>query len=399
MSEAVEKNAMDAATVVTAAIIASAIGALFYNVLPLYLGSAQDYRGLDNRAIGFLTSAFFFGYNVVTISAFFWIRRLGWGLIVAIATPLAALSLYAGTLFHSYTVLLVSVAIAGGAFAAIYGVGTTILGDTSNPARWYGLKIAAEALIGALLLLVLPSTAIARWGFDGTVFGIIIAMVFLSPFLFWTPAQGAKSRDSEVLPIDVPEPAAVGQPLQTPYIWGAILATLVFFAGASAIWAFIERLGAEGGHDSAAVGMLLSVTLVFAVIGSILAAVLGGRLGNVKPFIAGGAAFLVALAFLSESQAFTMYAIGACAVTFAIGFMLPIAITEIAELDVDGRYVVLSVPAIGIGAMTGPGVAGMLTQSGNYAPLLVFGAATIIVASVLITVAAAHARPAATPTH
>ena len=28
--------------------------------------------------------------------------------------------------------------------------------------------------------------------------------------------------------------------------------------------------------------------------------------------------------------------------------MLPITITEIAELDVDGRYIVLSVPAIGI---------------------------------------------------
>ena len=393
MQEAVKKNPMDGGTVIVAALIASAIGALFYNVLPLFLGSAQDYRGLDNRAIGFLSSAFFLGYNVVTISAFFWIRRLSWALIVAVSTPLAALALYAGTLTESYAMLLVSVAVAGGAFAAIYGVGTTVLGDTSNPSRWYGIKIAAEALTGAVLLLVLPSTAIARWGFDGTVFGLIIVMVFMSPFLFWTPAHGVKSPDSEVLPIDVPEPAASGRPAQTPFIWGAIFATLIFFAGASAIWAFIERFGAQVGHDPSAVGVLLAVTLIFSVIGSLVAAVLGGRFGNVRPFVAGAGIFLAALVALGESQSFTLYAIGACGATFAIGYMLPIAITEIAELDGDGRYVVLSVPAIGIGAMLGPGIAGVLTQSGNYVALLVFGAATIVVSSILIAAAAAHARP------
>ncbi len=399
MHEALKKNPMDAGTVIVAALLASAIGALFYNVLPLYLGTAQDDRGLDNRAIGFLSSAFFLGYNVVTISAFFWIRRLSWALIIAVSTPLAALALYAGTMTESYAALLVSVAVAGGAFAAVYGVGTTILGDTSNPSRWYGIKIAAEAMTGAVLLLVLPSTAIARWGFDGTVFGLIIVMVFMSPFLFWTPAHGIKSPKSEVLPIDVPEPAASGQPEQSPFIWGAILATLVFFAGASAIWAFIERIGAQVGHDPSAVGVLLAVTLVFAVIGSLTAAALGGRFGTVKPFIAGAGVFLAAMVALGQSQSLSMYAVGACAVTFVIGYMLPIALTEIAELDTDGRYVVLSVPAIGVGAMTGPGVAGLLTQSGDFAPLLIFGAATIVIASILIATAAAHARPGVVATH
>jgi len=87
MNSPIQKNAMDAGTIVVAGVIASAIGALFYNVLPIYLGTAQDYRGLDNRAIGFLSSAFFFGYNVATISAFFWIRRFSWSLIVGITAP------------------------------------------------------------------------------------------------------------------------------------------------------------------------------------------------------------------------------------------------------------------------------------------------------------------------
>ena len=147
------------------------------------------------------------------------------------------------------------------------------------------------------------------------------------------------------------------------------------------------------GHDPSAVGVLLAVTLVFAVIGSLVAAVLGGRIGTVKPFVAGAAIFLAALVALGQSDSFSLYAAGACAVTFAIGYMLPIAVTEIAELDTDGRYVVLSVPAIGIGAMAGPGVAGLLTQSGQYLPLLVLGAASVVLASILIAAAAALARP------
>ena len=385
MNAPMQKNAMDAGTIVAAGIIASAIGALFYNVLPIYLGTAQDYRGLDNRAIGFLSSAFFFGYNVATISAFFWIRRFSWTLVVGITAPLAALSLAAGTLVSSYALLLVSVAVAGGAFAAIYGIGTTVLGDTSNPARWFGVKIAAEALLGAILLLVLPATTIARWGFNGTVVGVIIAMVFLAPFLFWIPASGFKGHE-EVQGTDPGKP-------QSPYIWGALLATLVFFAGASAVWAFIERIGASSGFETEALGVLLSITLVFALLGSLLAAALGGRFGNVKPFVAGALLSLLGLFLLNSFDSFVFYAAGACIETFVIGLLLPFAITEVADLDTDGRYVVLTVPAIGIGAMAGPGLAGVLSQSGDFTALLTFVGATVIVSTILISVSARRARP------
>ena len=386
-----QKNAMDAGTVIVAAIIASAIGALFYNVLPIYMGTAQDYRGLDNRAIGFLSSAFFFGYNVATISAFFWIRRVSWSLVVAISTPIAAISLAGGALLPGYVTLLVTVAISGAAFAAIYGIGTTILGDTCNPARWFGVKIAAEAMLGALLLLVLPATTIARWGFNGTVIGVIIAMVFLAPFLFWIPAAGTKGRE------DANQTAGANKKQQSPYIWGALLALLIFFTGASAIWAFLERIGAQQEFEPATLGVLLSVTLIFALLGSLLAAALGGRFGSVRPFIAGAILTLVALFLLGTQQSFILYAIGACLQTFVIGLLLPFAVTEVADLDTDGRYVVLSVPAIGIGAMVGPGIAGVLSQSGDFGLLLVFVGIAVAVSAVLITVSAVRARPATAP--
>jgi hypothetical protein len=56
-------ESFDRARVIVPALAISAIGALFYNLLPLYLGTAQDDRGLGNQEIGFLTAAFFLGYK------------------------------------------------------------------------------------------------------------------------------------------------------------------------------------------------------------------------------------------------------------------------------------------------------------------------------------------------
>ncbi|MGI9284855.1 MAG: hypothetical protein ACR2P1_05670, partial [Pseudomonadales bacterium] len=81
MDKRQQKSPMDAPSIILSALVLSAIGAVYYNMMPLYMGMAQDYRQLDNRAIGFLSSAFFLGYNVATSSAFFWIRRWNWRLI------------------------------------------------------------------------------------------------------------------------------------------------------------------------------------------------------------------------------------------------------------------------------------------------------------------------------
>ncbi len=79
---------MDKPGIILSALIISAIGALFYNVMPMYLGAAQDYLQLDNNAIGFISSVFFLGFNAITISAFFWIRRWNSRIITLVALRL-----------------------------------------------------------------------------------------------------------------------------------------------------------------------------------------------------------------------------------------------------------------------------------------------------------------------
>ncbi|MEY3006390.1 MAG: hypothetical protein RI942_732, partial [Pseudomonadota bacterium] len=62
-----------------------------------------------------------------------------------------------------------------------------------------------------------------------------------------------------------------------------------------------------------------------------------------------------------------------------IGMGLPFAVAEVADLDVDGRYIILSVPAIGSGAMIGPAATGYLTDGGSFDLALIVGAAIVLV--------------------
>ena len=367
----INNNPMDRKQVILSAVVLSALGALFYNLLPMFLGVAQDYRELDNQSIGLLSSMFFAGYTLTTSTAFFWIRRINWKTITWIALLIGSLALVLAGYSQSRGLLMLCIFIAGGAFSTVYGIGATALGDTSNPARWYGLKISAEAMLGAVLLFVLPGTLISSYGFMGMMAGMVLAVVILAPALIWLPAGGHTQLEQDGTRKTLPKQSKLA-------VWVGLCAVTLFIFSATMIWAFVERLASTAGFEPVLVGKILSLTLLFAVLGSLLAVVLGDRFGSGKPFAAAIIVFLIALAWLSTTATISDYAIGACLLTLAIGLGITYVITIVADLDMDGRYVVLTVPAIGIGVMTAPAIGGLLTASQEYSAIFVVGATTVL---------------------
>lgn len=380
-------NPMDRKLVIMSAVFLSAIGAMFYNLLPMFLGVAQDYRELDNQSIGLLSSMFFAGYTLTTSTAFFWIRRVNWKIVTLLALIIGSMALILAGFSRSFTVLMICIFIAGGAFSTVYGIGATALGDTGNPARWFGLKISAEAMLGAVLLFLLPGTLISSFGFKGMMIGMVVAVLVLAPVLSWLPETGHTGHEQEDGGADIAPGLQVA-------IWIALFAVTVFLFSATMIWAFVERLASTAGFEPVLVGKVLSLTLVFAVIGSMAAVVIGDRFGSGKPLAAATVLFLLALGLLSGTTTVTDYAIGACLLTTAIGLGITYVITIVADLDMDGRYVVLTVPAIGIGEMTAPAVGGMLTASQDYSTILMVGGGSVVLSLAAGMFALARGLPA-----
>lgn len=364
-------NPMDRKRVILSAVALSALGAMFYNLLPMFLGVAQDYRELDNQGIGILSSLFFAGYTLTTSTAFFWIRRLNWRAATLAALTIGSLALLLAGYSQSHGVLKLCIFIAGGSFSAVYGIGTTALGDTSNPARWFGLKISAEAMLGAILLFLLPGSLISRFGFMGMMMGMVLAVVLLAPALAWLPRAGTKQQDYNGTQTHI-------SPRSRIAIWIALFAVVTFIFSATMIWAFVERMASSAGFESVLVGRILSLTLVFAMLGSLAAVVMGDRFGSGKPLGAATMIFILALVWLSSTTSLLNYAIGACLLTLAIGLGITYVITIVADLDLDGRYVVLTVPAIGTGVMIAPAVGGLLSASQEFSSIFVVGGITVV---------------------
>jgi predicted MFS family arabinose efflux permease len=377
------ENSMDAGTIVVAGIITSAIGAIFYNTLPMYLGAAQDHRALANEQIGLIGTLFFLGYTLCSSSAFFWVRKTDWRVVSYAAIAVAAFGLLVAGGSSSYTGLLAGVFVSGCGFAGIYAVGTTLLSDTSNPARWYGAKITAEAAIGVVLLIILPAVVLPRWGFIGLSATLIITLVLLAPAIILLPPRGARGDAAH---------ESAGRAGDRQSVWFALVACALFMCGQTAIWGFVERMGAGAGFNPTLVGTLLAVALTFAVAGSLLAAWLGNRIGCLKPLIAAHLVFFVGLAALTRGNLFEAYALGACLVLFSVGLGISYSVATIAELDPDGRFVVLSVPAIGVGIMLGPGIAGILSANDNFTPVLAFGFISLLISALAFTYAERHGR-------
>jgi predicted MFS family arabinose efflux permease len=366
-------NSMDLKRVILSGVVLSALGAMFYNLLPMFLGVAQDYREIDNRGIGVISSLFFAGFTLTTSTAFFWIRRVNWRIVTLASLSVSSLTLLLAGYSQSRFFLMLCMFVAGGAFGTVYGIGATLLGDTSNPARWYGLKISAEATLGALLLFILPGTLISSHGFMGMMVGMVLVVVLFTPAVGWLPSTGHTQLKDSGTKTHIP--AQLKQA-----VWIALFAVTVFIFSATMIWAFVERLASSAGFEPVLVGKILSLTLVFAILGSMAAVVLGDRFGSGKPFAVAMAIFLLALVWLAGTTSVTNYAIGACLLTLAIGLGITYVITIVADLDWDGRYVVLTVPAIGIGVMVAPTVGGFLTASQGFATIFVVGGITITLA-------------------
>jgi len=364
-------NPMDLKRVIMSGVVLSALGTMFYNLLPMFLGVVQDYREFDNRAIGILSSLFFAGFTLTTGTAFFWIRRVNWRVVTLVSLCVGSMALLLAGYSKSHILLMICIFVAGGAFSTVYGIGATSLGDTSNPARWYGLKISAEAMLGVILLFVLPGTLISSYGFMGMMAGMVLAVVLLAPMLSWLPATGNTLLEDGGTRVHIHSQLKLA-------IWIGLFAVTTFIFSATMIWGFIERLGDTAGLDALLLGKILSLALVFAVFGSMTAVALGDRFGSGRPFVVATATFLLALALLSTTTTVAIYTVGTCLLTFAIGLGISYVITIVADLDTDGRYVVLTVPAIGIGVMMAPAIGGLLTTSQEFPAIFMFAGITVV---------------------
>ncbi|MBA2933980.1 MFS transporter [Sphingomonas sp. CGMCC 1.13654] len=190
-------------------------------------------------------------------------------------------------------------------------------------------QIYAAGNSGALLLIVamlsLLPWAAGRLGPHGTFIAIPLLILFSAPAVLGFRAHRAADTQS-----DGPAVGLVrGVPLFA--VWA------LFSFGTGAMWAFAERTGRAIGLPGETIGLVLSTSAFAGLIGSGLAAVIGGRINRTLVLgcglIGGG---ITCLTF-SAATDLTLYAAAALLYWVFTMFVYVLLLGTAAELDPSGR--------------------------------------------------------------
>jgi hypothetical protein len=336
------------------AVMASTVGVLFYNVMPIYLGYLMEAKSLGYDQIGYMASTFFLAFSIPSATAYFWIRNIKPRTISYISIIFVAVFLFISSYTNSYTYLIVEILVVGSFSGILATLAMTVIGNYKNSTRWYGFKSASESAAGTLLLFVLPSTLIMSYGFNGVVYGMLIFMLLSIPIVSLISNQPLAESDEDTM-IDTSI-----KDISSIFAWMALLAIFFNYITGSAIWAFAERIADIKEFDSTLVANALGLTLAFAIIGPLISSSISDKYGLKIPFIITSLLMLIGAYGLTAASTLSSYAIFACIQMLGWGGALPFLYSLVSNSDPNGRYIALAIPALGLGSVVGPALAGNL---------------------------------------
>lgn len=354
-------------------------GGLFWAFLPYFIGLQMDAGGLSQTQAGSLGSGYLIGFTLASLSALWWAPRFNWRLVVLVASIviIAALYLLQGT--DSYSLSLLSVIIVGlmmGSFWAIY---YRIFASSSNPDRNFAIGIIVSYTVLAVISYVIGSHVIPSSGLSGAAFVLGAAIALLGTIALLIPANLTEQETESNHSYRPPQPIALA-------LIGILTTGLAF----ASVWAFAERIGVTAGLSPDTISPVIASNLLAAAAGSVLATLLGTRLGRRFSLYMGLSVMAAAMVMLFGATSAGIYAAGFIGLGLGIGFVMPYQMATLAALDNKGHFVVLIAAAQGLGSAAGPLLGGLAADIFGINALLTLALCTIVLSGIVFAMIKEH---------
>lgn len=344
-------------------------GALMFLIMPLYVGALVDDFGFDNQQVSLLTAAEMIGMVVVSLVGIFVVRKVSWRQLgVGLAVVLMASNLISFYLDANFQALLLIRFIGGLSSGGLVALAVTALGDTENVDRNFAFAITIELLLTSVVFVLMP-VPLVEYGV-GIVFLMLAVFALLALFAcLFMPSHGSDTHD------------VVGAIVWTP-MWG-LLGSLAFFVGASAVWAFVERIGVKAQFSSQFIGNALSLSTMVGLVGAFSAAWVCKLMSRKQLMILCAAGQLLALCGLLESSQAVHYLLAGIVFQFFWNLWLPIQMASIADADTSGRFTVVISSCQALGVAIGPPLAVSFMTADSFMRVNVISGIFIVIALLL----------------
>ncbi|QXQ07601.1 hypothetical protein KX816_06165 [Sphingosinicellaceae bacterium] len=367
---------------IIAVVAVGTVGMMVPGLQPQLLGALAHDGRLTASALGLLATVELLTMGIAAGASSFVLPVTRLRLIAAVAIILtAALDLITPSV--GGWLLLVVRAVTGVAEGVLTWIAIGLIVRSIEPARWSGIYLLVQTLAQLGLATLLGLYVIPSLGSTGGFAGLGLFTLLGLAALPWLPER--------YQPIETGHETS-GLPPARGLV--ALAGVLLYLGFIIAVWVYVEPLGLERGIDAATLAVVTPLSLGMQVVGVGFATVLAERIPALLVVILVAAANLALLAVMGLASSATAF-VGATAIfgllwLFAMPFMVPLVIAA----DPSRRAAVLIGGAQLVGASLGPLAASFLVTDTNVAPVLWFGATSLVLA-VGAFAAATSRRPAA----
>ena len=345
-------------------------GTAVHFVLPVWAGLFAERFGFSAAEIGWLLSADMSANAVATLAARLWIHRVHLrhaillGLVLYVGGNLACLGI---TEFGALLVLRYAVGIGMGTLVAVSAAG---IGATSKPDRNFGFALSTQVTIGGALLFSTP-ILVAAGGIAS--FYVVLAVLMGSVLLLIGRTPAAFDKPAAASPAS---PLGLNGPLLLGF--GGIV---LFFVGMNGFWSFVERIADQKGFTGEFTSVVLAVSVLVSVFGSLLAAWMSDRYGRIGPILIGCSITIGSVLLLLIGPSHLLFFVSINLFNWMYNFIIPFQSGWIADLDTTGRNITVLPAVQGAGISLGPIVAGSLVAGTDYLPVIPMSVVVLVLAA------------------
>jgi predicted MFS family arabinose efflux permease len=342
-----DNNNLDTPPIIAAAAGSGTAAILVFALMPVLVGGMADRFSLDDLQAGLVATTYFSTYALVALTSPLWIRRWNWRWMTLLGFCLMITSLLVALTASSYHVARFAVAASGLGAGMLFPVSLTLVSDMEHTERIYAIKIAAEQLVPAGLLILLTLGIIAAGGLRGTLLAILGALFLCLLASVAMPSRGRHNAGPAGQSGESILPGAL-----------ALVALAVNFAGFAGLWVFMERIAVDRGYDSDFINLWLAVGLITSGVGPLIAAAVSDRLGRIRPLLISTVAALASMMLLGGEVSRTAYALALTLLPLTYYFGISYIFSVVATADTNGRISGLMSFALAVGSAAGPALFG-----------------------------------------
>jgi len=370
---------------VVATFAASGAGYLGSSAAPVTVQALLDGTGFNEQDVGILGTIELLTLALTSFAMVPVVPRVSHRLLAVAGAIVTAIGFAMTAVTETFPAFATGRIVIGiGSGAAIAGANAAIAAR-ADAERIYAIIWTGGGGITAMLSGLLPLAV--RGGRYDTGFGILAGMALLALLVLrWLPPRPVEHATAE--------PVGVGAGFGAAAVM-ILAAVMIYSIAEQGLWQFSYSIPEKAGIDYDAIRIALMVATLAGLVGGLIAAVLGTRLGRVFPIVAGSLLSLFGRwGYINATGAWEL---GVMALVWGLGFYFisPYQMGLAAALDRSGRVAVATGGITNVGYGRGPVIAGsMIHQLGNDALVAAVVGATLLSLALLLPVAIRQDRAA-----